>query len=762
MDAPESKVLFTCLEKIAGRHDCRQLRTSQQEGAMNSETLTGKRGASSSTSGIRYIAFLSTAIFVAAAVFGWCGSANAQNEEWRRGLRAAQNAQFDAGNALDAARDCVAKERSRSEQLNASYRGEMANRQADLERDRTWREKLRSDQEALSLYDRNPSVAPTERQAYFKWTQGKTLRQSAGPKSTPQPILAALEELRRLQGKFNGPNRIRTELGQVTARLGACEKRIPALEEAFAKAREQYDAHMQEIVPTDNSDIDRLAALASDAARESQMCTMGCPTVDCADSARRLQSIVDAEVHLKDMARRLTLARADAHKHREALADQLRANSERRDSVDGILKAQEALVAAGGFVLDATSAVDGLKSAFFPDADDTTGMARKIDAIYETMKDVESSITAAANLLHSGEKLKGPLSNVENRFGESMEFKGQKVVSTIVGLGNELKTSDLKSRASDIRESAIETVKYFSEDAAKRGISLEKAAAMRFNLLQLVGSYARDYADSSIAEMQDRLRDIARSLEAETAVMIPAAEQLRRIEDRFSAAMNALYALQNARGLQQACAKACKDSKTPEPEMPDFTSTSAAAAAARGIAAGWGEALRYHNAQIPRLSNAILTTPIQVSGGICGHWHLRWASGGGPYRVEFVLGPALPGLAVGQNSTAYEGYNGSKAESLSANTKWPVRYHCVGEGNNYTCKVRLPPHSTCVKADDGWADITMRLEPAAPPDGQPKIDGEVNYTHTFHVNKCAWEPLDFAIPPQPFTLTANPNPASGN
>ena len=581
----------------------------------------------------RYASLIVAIVTFAAAIGCGSGPARAQLDEWRQGMKAAYQRQFRAANALDEGRTCVAKQRGIVDRLGRSYRIEMDDREADLERDRTWREKLREHEAGLALYDSRPNNPP-EGQAALAWLHGEALRKGTPPKSTPYPILEAREALRRLQGQFEQARRIRVELDQARARQAECERSLPALQEAFENALEQYEAYLQSIVPEDDSDIERLAALAREATEISRACgEMECPTVDCADSTRRLQGLLDAETHLADMVERLALARADAHKHHKALADQLRENSDRRDTVDTALTVQEGFLALGSALLDLASIVDGIRNveSILSSPKSKADLALKINQLHELAKNAESGVVTVTNAVRDANDLSGPLADLESwqgrkiGMGDGVDIPGfqleplpQPFKPVPLGYGT------LKSHLTDLVALTGDAKKWSEEGPGPTGMwkdhwkGSQKALAMRASIGQLVGRVLKEYAQGSVNEMKDRLRELSRSVEAETAVMIPAAEQVRRIEDRHSAATDALYALQEARASQQACAgKACNGTTARAPRMPDFNSTAAAAEAVGGVASGWGEALQYHNAQIPRLSDAMPTAPARLSGRLC-------------------------------------------------------------------------------------------------------------------------------------------------
>ena len=526
--------------------------------------------------------------------------------DWQSDYRRARLQRDIAGWDLERAKACVAR---------ASARVAALQRRVDFAELETWRrqyelarQKQQELEAAVSFYranrDKDPNAQPWSRSQLWLWLRGEELDRNTPPGETPTAIVSARDDATRLKGKLDHVARERGEIEKAIRERDDCQSRIPGLEEVYRARQEQLDAFERGIIPPDDADIERLMRLAERWKAHGRACAnMECPELECAGARRHLQALFDAEAALEDMVRQLHAARDDARRHFHALHEQLARSQARQDLLEKSLAAQQLLYDAGSALLEVADIHSALNKLTDFDHFADAGWFDRADALYNLVKNTESSLTTVINRLSDSEHT-AAFATIEKGIGKTIRFD-PKIVDGIGGF---------KDTLVNLKE-ILEEVKKWKEGAAARAIQPEemftlwqttgRAAQIRGSLMQIAARPLKAWAGMEIEKVKDELRELARVIAAESSVIGPAAEYMWRINGRRYAAEDALEALREARQAAENCVmRGCKGAQPPQP-------------ARLAPSSGWGEGLRDHNKRLPGFVAALSGGGEAPSGRIC-------------------------------------------------------------------------------------------------------------------------------------------------
>jgi hypothetical protein len=525
--------------------------------------------------------------------------------DWQSDYQRARRQRDIAGWDLERAKACVER---------ASAKIEALRRRVNFQELEIWKRNYeqawRNEKElenAWNYYRQNRHLVPNwnwSERARSLWLKGQELDLGTPPNSTPNAILRARDEATSWKGKLDHFARERAEMDAAVRERDDCQSRIPRLEEIYRARQEQLDAFERGIIPPDDSDIERLMGLAERWKAHGRACAgMECPELECTSARRYLQALFDAEAALEDMVRRLRAARDDARRHFHALHEQLAHSQARQDLLEKSLAAQQLLYDAGSALLEIADIHSALSKLADYDQFMDASWFDRADALYNIVRNTESSLTTVINRLSDNEH-KGMFATLEKGIGRTIRFDP----NIVDGIGG---AKDTLVNLKDI----LEEVKKWKEGAAARAIQPEemftlwqttgRAAQIRGSLMQIAARPLKAWAGMEIEKVKDELRELARIIAAEDSVIGPAAEYMWRINGRRYAAEDALEALREARQAATDCVmRGCKGTQTSQP--------------ARLVpSSGWGEALRDHNRRLPGLIAALSGGGEAPSGRIC-------------------------------------------------------------------------------------------------------------------------------------------------
>jgi len=525
--------------------------------------------------------------------------------DWQSDYQRARRQRDIAGWDLERAKACVER---------ASAKIEALRRRVNFQELEIWKRNYeqawRNEKElenAWNYYRQNRHLVPNwnwSERARSLWLKGQELDLGTPPNSTPNAILRARDEATSWKGKLDHFARERAEMDAAVRERDDCQSRIPRLEEIYRARQEQLEAFERGVIPPDDADIERLMRLAERWKAHGRACAgMECPEFECTSARRYLQALFDAEAALEDMVRRLRAARDDARRHFHALHEQLAHSQARQDLLEKSLAAQQLLYDAGSALLEIADIHSALSKLADYDQFMDASWFDRADALYNIVRNTESSLTTVINRLSDNEH-KGMFATLEKGIGRTIRFDP----NIVDGIGG---AKDTLVNLKDI----LEEVKKWKEGAAARAIQPEemftlwqttgRAAQIRGSLMQIAARPLKAWAGMEIEKVKDELRELARIIAAEDSVIGPAAEYMWRINGRRYAAEDALEALREARQAATDCVmRGCKGTQTSQP-------------ARLAPSSGWGEALRDHNRRLPGLIAALSGGGEAPSGRIC-------------------------------------------------------------------------------------------------------------------------------------------------
>ncbi len=360
----------------------------------------------------------------------------------------------------------------------------------------------------------NPNSRTWSRRQIQLWLSGEKLDQGTSPNGTPNLILRARDDATLAKGKLDQLQQEQGEIEKATRERDDCQARMPGLEKIYRARQEQLDAFERGIIPPDDADIERLMGLAERWKAHGRACAgMECPELECTSARRYLQALFDAEAALEDMVRRLRAARDDARRHFHALHEQLAHSQARQDLLEKSLAAQQLLYDAGSALLEIADIHSALSKLADYDQFMDASWFDRADALYNIVRNTESSLTTVINRLSDSEH-KGMFATLEKGIGRTIRFDP----NIVDGIGG---AKDTLVNLKDI----LEEVKKWKEGAAARAIQPEemftlwqttgRAAQIRGSLMQIAARPLKAWAGMEIEKVKDELRELARIIAAE-------------------------------------------------------------------------------------------------------------------------------------------------------------------------------------------------------------------------------------------------------
>lgn len=329
----------------------------------------------------------------------------------------------------------------------------------------------------------------------------------------------------------------------------------------------------RDAIPATNFDLQQLKHQADAIKTAAEDCgkDFECPLMDCAAANRLLQTLIEARARMRDMQKWSNKASDDLLAHHQSLVGQSITTSENQGNAILAQGWHEFFHNLGSLLLD----IAGLAGTLEDMAQDglDPSKVKNLDKLYETLKTYESAIDTLAD-----QKAKtsgtGPLNDATAE------------ADAMLGLNN-TSTSSLKSDLSDTL-SAIENFKGGKPWKGGRDVG------------QIVGRVLKDISAQNMRERAVRIQNLARDLRAEESVTTAAYEDYRLASTRRNLAEDTYKALDDAvkaliACIRKHCGSISSTSYTPPPSF-----------------SGWGQALRYYNALVPRLTTALTT----AAGGI--------------------------------------------------------------------------------------------------------------------------------------------------
>lgn len=509
---------------------------------------------------------------------GPCQSGSPPPPDWDSAFQQAYDGQFDAREQLRSTRRCIAntqaelddkrKELRRLENRRAQ-RGSPAQAQAELDR---LQEKFNREE---AFRKRHPGALPPDVNQV-----------------RPNHLRDARQKVEEARAAEAAVARAREEVAALERRLRDCQRRLPGEEQALAQATQALDILRADAVPASNQDLQAVIDAAAAIEAQANGClAQPCPVIDCAEAARLLQALVDAETWLAAMLEALTTANAQAMANFNNIATQATMTGEQLADVQWAQALSQFWYNLGSILLDIASLGDFMQKV--KDLGDE-GFVKGLDGIYEAAKDAESLLDTLRDHVHATEGT-GPVNDAVNKANEMLGTNG------ITDLNS------LKSDLSDLLEIIEELRKEVPGDPVKTTIpglggKLPELSARASTLIrsggQLVGRIAKGIAADRLKELADRAQELTGNLPAENAAQGAAARTAGGLSERRFMAEEALARVRAARLALAACmAKAnCPPTSLTRPRWSDF--------------AGWAQALRYFNSLLPRVTASL------ASGGL--------------------------------------------------------------------------------------------------------------------------------------------------
>lgn len=332
----------------------------------------------------------------------------------------------------------------------------------------------------------------------------------------------------------------------------------------------------RDAIPASDFDLQQLKSLAEQLEAAAKDCgkDFKCPIMDCAAANQLLQVLLEAKRYMAGMKGWSAKASEDFLKHHNSLVEQsIITDSSRGDAIwaQGV---QKFLHDFGSMLLDiaalAGTIEDLAKGGFDP------SKIKNLDKLYETLKTYESLLDTVADNVDPSTATKGtgPLNDLTKDADE------------MLGLGN-TSIGSAKSDLSDVI-SAIDNYKAGKPKNVGRDVG------------QIIGRILKDLSQAEMDERERYIGELARDLREETDVITTSKDDYSRAAQRRNLVEDTSAALDSAYSALVACInKHCNSnsSMTP-PTIPTFD--------------GWGRALRYYNALIPRIRTSLAA----AAGGI--------------------------------------------------------------------------------------------------------------------------------------------------
>ncbi|GEM_PF-3510912 len=328
----------------------------------------------------------------------------------------------------------------------------------------------------------------------------------------------------------------------------------------------------RDAIPPSNFDLQQLKQLANLIKVVAENCgkDLECPVIDCNKAKQFLQVLYEAKRHMEKMKGWSAQASTDFLNHRNSLVEQSIITSTNSGNAIWAQGVHQFLHNLGSLLLDIAALADTIESLATDGLDPSK--VKNLDTLYETLKTYESAVNTVTS--QGGDGSPTPLGGATADADE------------MLGLNN-TSVSSLKSDLTDTI-SAIERFKDGKPWKAGRNVG------------QIVGRVLKDISQGEMDERARRIAALAQNLRAEEGVTTSAhngyseAVTRRNLVEDTSAALDAAYS-----ALHACIVKHCRSAGSlTSPTEPSFT--------------GWGQALRYYNALIPRMNTALAS----YTGGI--------------------------------------------------------------------------------------------------------------------------------------------------
>ena len=328
-------------------------------------------------------------------------------------------------------------------------------------------------------------------------------------------------------------------------------------------------------IPITNFDLQQLKSYADAIKAAAENCgkDLECPIIDCNKAKQFLQVLYEAKRHMTRMKEWSKQASDAMLRHRNSLVEQSIITSTNTGNAVWAQGVHQFLHNLGSLLLDIASLVNTFEDLAKDGLDPSK--VKNLDKLYETLKTYESAIDTLADQ-KANTKGTGPINDFLTSDADKM-----------LGLEN-TSTGSIKSDISDTL-SAIDNYRNGKPWKVGRDVG------------QIVGRVLKDISKGEMNRRAARIAHLGQSLMAEEGATSTAHNSYSRAVTRRNLVEDASAALDAAYSALHACiVKHCRSAGTlTSPTVPSFS--------------GWGQALRYYNALIPRINTALASFSAGIS-----------------------------------------------------------------------------------------------------------------------------------------------------